>query len=115
MDNVKKQDEKVVYIAGSITHNPGYHKQFKYYEDYLKRMVQGTRVLNPVTMCENAGVREYNSCMQITIVAIVTGPVDILVVIDGWENSRGAKLEVELAKIWEKPVLTVSQYVGLFS
>lgn len=78
-----------VYIAGKITNNANYEKEFKEAEEYLKS--KGYVVINPVknlgfTYKEyiDMGLNELSKC-------------DAICVLDNYFDSNGAKLEVTYA------------------
>lgn len=78
--------KKKVYIAGSISNNPGYKKQFGDAERFIRE--HGDIPLNPAVLPAGMSQRDY---MQICISMI--GISHFAVFLPGWEVSEGAKVE----------------------
>lgn len=80
-----------VYIAGKITNNPDYIKQFTEAEKELK--ASGHTVLNPV---KNKGF-DYKDYIDMGLCELMK--CDGIYMLDGWEESRGARLEYLYASV----------------
>lgn len=74
-----------VYIAGKITNNPDYIKQFAEAEEMLK--ASGHTVLNPV---KDKGF-SYKDCIDMGLCELMK--CDGIYLLEGWQDSRGAILE----------------------
>lgn len=74
-----------IYIAGPITNNPGYEKQFAEAEEKLLSM--GHLVINPA---KNPGTC-YKDYLDIGLLELMK--CDCIYLLLGWEESRGAQLE----------------------
>ena len=92
-----------IYIAGAITNNPNYEKQFSEAENRL--LEQGHAVINPV---KNLGFdyKEYidmglNELMRCDAIYLTDDandvPRDAIYLMEGWEKSSGANLEYNYA------------------
>lgn len=86
-----------IYIAGKITgvKRCVYHHQFSVKEDLLK--VRGYIVLNPVRLNEPLALQgiEYEDMMKICFTFVDVA--DVIYMMDGWEDSPGARREHERA------------------
>ena len=87
-----------VYIAGPITGHPDYKDCFAKAELILKERL--AIVMNPARLPEGFEWAEY---MKITFAMLEA--CDTIVLLPGWENSRGAVLEYRMALCNGKSIL----------
>ena len=81
---------KKVYLSGKITGDIGFKKKFKEAEQKLK--AKGHKVMNPAILPEGF---EYEEYMAICFAMI--DQCNILAFLPDWEDSPGAKREIEYA------------------
>lgn len=82
-----------IYISGAMTgiKDLNFPEFFKA-EEYLLNL--GHEVVNPARL--NGGVTDWVQCMRTDITALMA--CDALFCLKGWQNSKGANIEVRLAK-----------------
>lgn len=85
-----------VYIAGSISGDKGYFAKFEAYEQRYKD--KGHIVLNPARLPGGLKVSEY---MRICFAMIEVA--DRVMFLPDWEQSGGARLEMEYCRYTGKP------------
>lgn len=91
-------DNNKIYIAGPITNNPNFKKQFDRVERELTRL--GYIVLNPSILPKGLTQEEY---MRICIPML--NVCDTIYMLKGWEESVEANIEHALAKQANKVIM----------
>lgn len=91
--------KKVIYIAGPMTGVPRYYEAFEAMEDELGGM--GYIPLSPSRLPEGMS---NDQGMQICFAMI--NAADAVIFLDGWENSKGARLERDYCFCINKPAFT---------
>lgn len=97
-----KTPKKIVYLSGPISNIVGGNfREFALAQEKIEAL--GFTVLNPHDLCRNIDGNEYESeeayweaCMRNCLCALPFA--NILVTLNNWEESRGAKIEVEIAR-----------------
>jgi nucleoside 2-deoxyribosyltransferase len=92
--------QKIVYLSGKITDNENYKEDFACAERFLMQM--GYIVLNPAELGEIVEDLTYEQIMQICYRLIDIA--DIIFMVSGWHNSKGANAELSYAKSLGKEV-----------
>lgn len=91
-----------IYLSGPMSHYPGHNiTAFKEAAGWLRD--QGYEVLSPHEIDLPENERTWKNYMVEDIKLVLRAQT--VVVLEGWECSRGAKLEVTLAHALEIPVL----------
>lgn len=86
-----------IYISGPITGVEAYHSRFDKAEKEIKRLDNTYIPINPAKLGMMFGESfEYGEYMQLDLQML--SMCDGIYMLDGWENSRGAKIELEMAK-----------------
>lgn len=98
-----------IYIAGPMSGLPELnHPAFNAAAQELRDI--GFDVVNPVDICKDKSAK-WSDCMRADIAALVE--CDSIVLLPGWENSRGAQLELSIAKALGMPVHWYHDLVAL--
>lgn len=111
-----------LYVAGPMSGYPEHNfPAFREAAEVLRDM--GHDVTSPVEMDESAGFdsetapnveagSEQWASFLARDVIVIAGDVEGVVVIEGWEKSRGAALEVHVARELGKPIYRLSDYAS---
>ena len=89
---------KKLYISGKITGVENYKELFDEAEKYYTGL--GYAVMNPAILPEGF---EWDDYMFICLEMLK--PCDVLALLDGWQNSPGAKRELKLALEYNKKII----------
>lgn len=81
-----------IYIAGAITGNPNYKEQFEAAEKMLKEKCCAYEIVNPI---RNQG-NSYKEYIDKGLGGLMS--CDVLYLLEGWAESKGARLEYLYAK-----------------
>lgn len=80
------------YLSGSVSSDPDYMDKFAYAEFQLRK--RGFKVLNPVKHEKEGKKWSYYLRKDIRKLTRCQG----LILLDGWQNSEGASLELTIAQ-----------------
>ncbi len=103
--------KKTLYISGPISNNPEAHGEFALAQIKLEQL--GFKVINPFDLIEGLDLdpkRDYEKIMRIDVAAMVED-ADEVVTLLGWDKSLGAKREVDIARLMNMPVVSVTKYL----
>lgn len=83
-----------VYISGPITGVPEYESMVAFNEAENKLVSAGCEVVNPRSITRWG--LSWETYMQIAQAILYSGEIDVVVLLKGWEQSRGACIE----RVW---------------
>lgn len=91
-----------IYVSGAITGMPDLNRErFKTATETLRTL--GFTVVNPHEICHGIPAEDWNECMRKCIIELMY--CNMMVMLDGWQLSRGATLEYNLAiQLGIKPI-----------
>jgi hypothetical protein len=97
-----------IYISGAITGMPNLNRErFKTATETLRAL--GFTVVNPHEICQGIPAEDWSLCMRKCIIELMY--CDMMVMLDGWQLSKGATLEFNLAvQLGIKPI-SLSVYI----
>lgn len=100
-----------VILSGPITGRPEYKREFAQAVVKVHAVMRGVKIWNPAEL--PAG-REYRWYMVQCTEAILKGAKDgcVLVTLEGWQDSPGARAEVALAESVGMRVVGVDELTG---
>jgi hypothetical protein len=98
-----------VYLSGPMTGLP--ELNFPAFRDWSERLrFAGYRVTNPAELCPADSGMTWQECMRADIRALCD--CDAIALMPGWENSKGAHLELHIAHRIGMQVLFAADLVG---
>jgi hypothetical protein len=100
------QERKIVYLSGKITDCENYKDIFAKAESFL--MSLGFIVVNPTRLDEVSEGLTYEQYMKICYRLIDIS--DIVFMVSGWKDSKGANAELTYAKSLGKKVMYQDYY-----
>jgi len=87
-------DKPTLYVSGAITGVPELNRP-KFSAATKKLRGMGYIVINPHEICDGLSEDEWEKCMRICIAKLMDA--DIIILLDDWKQSRGAKIECDVA------------------
>lgn len=88
-------NRQIVYIAGPMTGLPeGNYPAFNAAAEAWRKA--GYKVLNPAENDNGSGTQHWSQFMRLAIAMVIQS--NAIALLPGWERSKGARLEVEIAK-----------------
>lgn len=104
---------KRLYISGPITGNPYYEIHFETAAYKLREV--GYDVFNPaaVHLPDREADASWEAYMRRDLALIMRRDPDGIALLEGWENSEGSTLEVQIAKIYGIPVKPLHTWLDL--
>jgi nucleoside 2-deoxyribosyltransferase len=107
-----------IYLCGPMRGYKDFNfPAFDHAQDRMERL--GFKVLSPAQMDRECGFNpeeeygqvELEACVKRDLEAIFKA--DMLILLDGWENSIGATAEVGVAKWLKKPIRLYKEYADI--
>lgn len=97
----------IVYISGAISTDAEYKKKFRVAEKLINN--EGHAAINPAELHEEKIT--WEDAMRADIAEMMRCAA--VVVLPTWKRSRGAKIEINLAKELKIPIYTIDKFVLL--
>jgi len=87
---------KIVYLSGPMSGIEHYnHPEFKRVGAILEQSGMFKKIINPANMAE--GEKPWGYYLNRDIRMILNGNVDTVILLSGWQASKGARIEVRVA------------------
>lgn len=96
--------QQKIYISGQVTGNPTYGIDFMTASAITHKAMPKALVVNPIYFC--APHWSWLRCMILCIWHLI--PCTTIAMIDGWQQSRGAKIELAVAILLRKQIHSIS-------
>jgi hypothetical protein len=98
-----------LYVSGAISGMPDLNRtKFHLVTKQLRDL--GHDVVNPHEICLGIPAEEWAKCMRICIVALCF--CEKMIMLDDWQNSRGATLEYAIATALGIKTYTVQDFIN---
>ena len=86
-----------IYISGKITGTDDYQKRFEDHAEKVRKLFPFVEIVNPVPVCAELPVgSSWPTYMEVCIDEL--RKCDMISMIPGWEDSKGACVEYYIAK-----------------
>lgn len=103
-------EKPILYISGAISGIPDLNRtKFSNATKQLRGL--GYIVINPHELCEGIPAEEWDKCMRNCIRKLVDA--DIVVLLDDWQQSRGAQIEFTLAHQLKMKTISLTEFIKL--
>jgi hypothetical protein len=97
-----------LYISGAISGMPGLNR-LKFAKATKTFRDKGFIVVNPHEVCEGISADEWSLCMRLCITSLMG--CDVMIMLDDWQNSKGATIEHQLAQNLGIKTYPISTYL----
>lgn len=102
----------MIYLSGPMTGLPGLNRRAFANARRSARAFFGDEVISPPHLDEeDAPCATWEACLERDLLYVIKS--DVIVMLPGWENSQGAKLEHYVAKKLGKRILSYPGYEPL--
>ena len=98
-----KNSSKIVYISGAITGVPTFREDFLTRANILTSL--GYKIINPAELKTVLPDADWKLCMEFSL--LLLEKANCISMLDGWEKSKGAKIELGNALQKDYEVITV--------
>ena len=85
-----------IYLSGKITGTSDYMQRFEEAAQSLRATYEDIEVINPALVCQSLPESfKHEEYMRVCLSLL--GLCDAIYLLKGWENSKGARIEAEVA------------------
>lgn len=95
--------QQKIYISGQVTGNSNYVANFLNAEDIVSQSMPDADIANPIWFC--APHWSWLRCMAVCIWKLI--PCTHIAMIEGWQKSRGARIELAVVLMLRKQVHSI--------